>query len=414
MPLIIVSTRDRSFLCTDDPDCKFRTCDPASLLRHRKRLHNYIPRPSNGRKTGQPSKAPTHRGHQASIDFSSASPSSVESSWESNSPASTSPSSYTSALSPLYFSSSGESGSTASTPETYSSLNESVSSRDSPLPRQASLLFSDSSSPCSYSYTWDTPLLTELDILAAVPEVEQCGFPYQGQHEEPQAPNDLLLPLQLPNMEQVFPGYETSGQLHGPQGLEFGLDQPHQQIPSVEVNNNPWFGLSANGSPVFQHHNLPAESFQAPAEIHCNPEICSPVRTGSLELDVEATSGSGLDIRFDSGIPWNPDYAPMTSSSCDFNPVYFDLTHSSPKLVEDLAPFTDATYAQSYQTPSASPYSKLSAFGFDYFDHSQFNYGVNLDLIHLTSSGDYFDQCRWDFGFNPACGVVQGPPGSGL
>ncbi|KAF8811193.1 hypothetical protein BYT27DRAFT_7252914 [Phlegmacium glaucopus] len=30
--------------CKDDPDCEFQTCDPASLLRHRKREHGYIPR----------------------------------------------------------------------------------------------------------------------------------------------------------------------------------------------------------------------------------------------------------------------------------------------------------------------------------------------------------------------------------
>ena len=292
------STQDRSFLCTDDPGCNFQTCDPASLLRHRKRLHGYIPRPSNGRKTA---KVPTQR------------------------------------------------------------ECESVSSMDSPLPQQDSLLFPDSSSPCSYNYAWDTSLLPELDFFSAEPEILQFQFPYQDQQEELKS-KDFFLPLQIPNMEQIFPGYQTSGQLNGSHGLQIGLTD--------------------------------------------------------LELD---TSGSGLDIRFDSGISWNTDSAPMTSSSCDFNSVLFDLTQPSPQPPV-LATFTDAMYAQPHQAPSftdpqthTSPYSTdLSASGFDYFDHSQLtnlNHEVNSDFIDLTASGDYFDQCRWDFGFNPAFGIVQGSGG---
>ena len=38
---IVVSTDTRPYICKDDPECIFDTCDPASLLRHRKRFHNY-------------------------------------------------------------------------------------------------------------------------------------------------------------------------------------------------------------------------------------------------------------------------------------------------------------------------------------------------------------------------------------
>ena len=39
---IVVSTQSKKFRCTDDPlTCIFKTCDPASLLRHRKRYHGY-------------------------------------------------------------------------------------------------------------------------------------------------------------------------------------------------------------------------------------------------------------------------------------------------------------------------------------------------------------------------------------
>ena len=41
--LYIISTKEKSQICTDDLQCDFCTCDPASLLRHRKRKHGYIP-----------------------------------------------------------------------------------------------------------------------------------------------------------------------------------------------------------------------------------------------------------------------------------------------------------------------------------------------------------------------------------
>ena len=270
---MIISTRDRSFLCTDDPTCNFQTCDPASLLRHRKRLHGYISRLSNGSKIAKASKAPTHRGREASMDSSSSA--SVES---------------TSTLSSHFsLSSCGEGESTSSRHETLASNESSVSSVDSLPPHQDSLLFSDSSSPCSYNHTWDTSPLPELDILPAEPPIQQLQFEYsyQDQQGEPQAKlNDFFLPLQLPNMEQVFPGYETSGQLHGPHGLRFGLDQQLQQNPSAEDNNGSWSTLSVDGSLIFQSHSRPAESFQAPVELRYSPGICSPVGTSPLESDL--------------------------------------------------------------------------------------------------------------------------------
>jgi hypothetical protein len=284
-----------------------------------------------------------------------------------------------------------------------------VSSVDSPLPHQDSLFFSDSSSLFSYNYAWDTFPLLELDLLPAGPQIQQFEFEYryQDQQGEPQAKlNDFFLPLQLPDMEPVFPGYETSTQLRGSHGMEFGLDQQFQQNPSAEVNNGPWFTLSVDGNPNFQYHSLPAESFQAPVELHSRPENCLPVRTSCLELDMEATSGSGLDIRLDDS--GNADYAPMPSSSRDFTSAFFDLTHSSPKP-GDLATFTDATCAQPSQVYSTD------SFGFDARSQwSHLDHEVNPDFLDLIASGDYFDQCRWDFELNPALDIVQGLPGGGL
>ena len=39
---IVVSTQNKNSICTDDQACTYKSCDPALLLRHRKRLHNYV------------------------------------------------------------------------------------------------------------------------------------------------------------------------------------------------------------------------------------------------------------------------------------------------------------------------------------------------------------------------------------
>jgi hypothetical protein len=47
------SKKEKPYNCTD---CKFKTCDPSSLLRHRKRIHGYIPRSPVGYKVKEPNK----------------------------------------------------------------------------------------------------------------------------------------------------------------------------------------------------------------------------------------------------------------------------------------------------------------------------------------------------------------------
>ena len=39
----LLSKEERIHVCDDDPECKLDSCDPASLLRHRKRFHEYSP-----------------------------------------------------------------------------------------------------------------------------------------------------------------------------------------------------------------------------------------------------------------------------------------------------------------------------------------------------------------------------------
>ena len=43
------STNDGRCVCTDEPEnCHFAACNPSSLCRHRKDLHNYTPRSKGG------------------------------------------------------------------------------------------------------------------------------------------------------------------------------------------------------------------------------------------------------------------------------------------------------------------------------------------------------------------------------
>lgn len=66
------STQEKSKTC---PDCSFRTGDPSSLTRHRKRIHNYIPNPRKPRGSSSSDKSvspasitPTF---QSTVDFAS-------------------------------------------------------------------------------------------------------------------------------------------------------------------------------------------------------------------------------------------------------------------------------------------------------------------------------------------------------
>ena len=45
-----LSTKEKSFVCLDSLECKFRTSDPASLCRHRKNLHGYVPHKKHHKK----------------------------------------------------------------------------------------------------------------------------------------------------------------------------------------------------------------------------------------------------------------------------------------------------------------------------------------------------------------------------
>ncbi|KAJ3886838.1 hypothetical protein GG344DRAFT_69332 [Lentinula edodes] len=65
-------TQEKSKTC---PDCSFRTGDPSSLTRHRKRIHNYIPNPRKARRSSSSDKsvssASTTVSFQSTVDFAS-------------------------------------------------------------------------------------------------------------------------------------------------------------------------------------------------------------------------------------------------------------------------------------------------------------------------------------------------------
>ncbi|KAF8806183.1 hypothetical protein BYT27DRAFT_7212441 [Phlegmacium glaucopus] len=384
--------------------CDFSTLQKSNLNTHyrsqQKRLHNYIPNTSIRQKSNKLGKAPAYHGHNPSVESSSSvtSPFVEGSSLGSNSPVYTSPSSYTNSRSPSYSPPYGESKSTISTSTSYTTFL-SYESINSPQHPEDSLLFSGS----AYNHAWDQSLLPELDFLAAMPETEQyeSQVPYQGQHEEPQ-PKDSSLPLLFPKVEPGFPGHRTAGRLRGACGLDVGLEQPPHQGSLPEVNNDNRFSSSTN--------NLPAQVFHAPVEPDYRLEICSPVRMGSPQLDIE----SGWDVGFGCGIVGNTDSTQMTSSSCDFNSFHVD-----PHPSADPTVFTYPTNAQFYQAPSTpisyanvDPQTPTNA-GFINFPFSApcvgyYDYNGNLHVYQTSAGLDYFDQCQWDFGFDTS-NIIQGP-----
>ncbi|KAL0062553.1 hypothetical protein AAF712_010592 [Marasmius tenuissimus] len=66
-------TGDKNKKC---PDCDFRTVDPGSLTRHRKRQHQYVPVPRKARGTGGQSATATTRATRRHAPYSRSSPSS--------------------------------------------------------------------------------------------------------------------------------------------------------------------------------------------------------------------------------------------------------------------------------------------------------------------------------------------------
>ena len=91
-------------------------------------------------------------------------------------------------------------------------------------------------------------------------ELLEFQFLEEETNDQPIPPElDFLpLPLRLPDMEKVWPGYETAGQLIGSEGLK--LDK--QSSKTIKVDNQVTFGMSVNDSPFIQSHNLPIGFFQ--------------------------------------------------------------------------------------------------------------------------------------------------------
>lgn len=111
----------------------------------------------------------------------------------------------------------------------------------------------------------------------------------------------LRLPLGLPNMEKVWPGYETAGQLIGSEGLE--LDKRSCKTIVTTVENQVTFGMSIDGNPLIQPHNWPVgffrnsaidlEGYQCklePLDLEIGFECGGELAVSSTTLDVDANS----------------------------------------------------------------------------------------------------------------------------
>jgi hypothetical protein len=114
------------------------------------------------------------------------------------------------------------------------------------------------------------------------------------------------LPLGLPDMEKVWPGYETAGQLIGSEGLD---KRSCKAITTVE--NQVTFGMSNDGTPLIQSHNLPIgvfrnsaidlEGYQCklePLDLEIGFECGGELAISSTTLDVDANSALVV-VRYD-------------------------------------------------------------------------------------------------------------------
>ena len=186
-----VSTQDKSRIC---PNCNFKTCDPASLTRHRIDRHKYEPAKRNLRETGESSKASTH--HVPTIDSSSSqagshgggssSSLSIRCSWSHFQPLAR--------HTPFPLKKVGLSSEQLpphprlipSTQNHPCRLQSAYSNSPGPLLHESLPSLFLSSPPCSYSYTWDTSFLFDLNKLTADPVIQRFLSQFTFDHSADQ------------------------------------------------------------------------------------------------------------------------------------------------------------------------------------------------------------------------------------
>lgn len=188
-----------------------------------------------------------------------------------------------------------------------------------------SLLLSDSLLLPTKNYAWGVsfgPLLAQ-GVSVLSPSSLSLGSEYLDPEEEETSDqllsvlNKLALPLWSPDMEKMWPGYETAGQLSGSEGLE------QQSSWAAEFSNQVTLGISTiDNNPFFQSHNFPIDLFLSESYNNCKLEICSPVfrMNQNLELEIELECGVSVDV--DSG-----SVEPVLSSTLDATLVSTDIHH---------------------------------------------------------------------------------------
>jgi hypothetical protein len=162
-------------------------------------------------------------------------------------------------------------------------------------PTGKSLLFPESFllSHTTKNYAWglslvDTPELSDESVVSS-PGSELLEFQYPEEDIDdrplPQELEALPLPLWLPDMEKVWPGYETAGRLIGSEGLKFDK----RLSKTTKVDNQVTFGMTINDSPFIQSYNLPLGFFQ-----HSSTDSDGyGCKTEPLDLEIGFECGSG-------------------------------------------------------------------------------------------------------------------------
>lgn len=163
-------------------------------------------------------------------------------------------------------------------------------------------------------YAWglspvDLPVTPELldGSVVSSPGSERLEFQYPEEDMNDQPPTILVedglgilpLPLRLPDMEKVWPGYKTAGQLNGSEGLKIDKQRSlSSKTTQSQFENQVTFGMSINGSPFIQSHSLPIDFFRNSLDGYdCKPEIYHslglPFGLDPLGLEIGFKCGGG-------------------------------------------------------------------------------------------------------------------------
>ncbi|KAJ3786933.1 hypothetical protein GGU10DRAFT_417652 [Lentinula aff. detonsa] len=262
-------TQEKSKAC---PDCDFRACDPASIFRHRKRIHKYIPNARKGRAASNRSVSPASAStsFESVLDFSSF-------------PSASSNASNSESAAPSDFSSS---------PSTLSSASNSESA-PSDLSSLSSSAWETNSSTIDPDYATYSQIPLDSDGLFNQPDALHCfegtGLNWDEKLLGVPCPRPLFPAVDsTPSLEDINPTFYSKSESWSDLSLFFG--NPSEPLAYSEIttsfqsaqDTNLWQNMNVSTGQNFgQAHHLQSTTYDACtggiAEINpSTPVVISP------------------------------------------------------------------------------------------------------------------------------------------